>query len=148
MLTIKKLTETFCESEPDLCSRMNNLSGWKRNLKKFKLDQEWNPDLCDGWMLRSVRRKGEGSIPSQAWVFLGSFFNFLHSSFHYEDHVHFHIFKIRFTSFSSETFWAGLQTSFSFIFAGWKKSYRHSFSSLGHQWWKLWCGCDSLWWKW
>ena len=48
---------------------MNNLSGWKKNLKKFKLDQESNPDLCDDWMLRSIHRKGEGSIPGQARVF-------------------------------------------------------------------------------
>ena len=122
MLTIKKLTETFCESEPDLWSRMNNLSGWKRNLKKFTLDQESNPVLFYGWMLRSIRRKGEGSIPSQAWFFLGSFFNFLGCSFHCKYHGHFHIFKIWFISSNSETFQAGLhtenksETPFSFLF--------------------------------
>ena len=123
MLTIKKLTETFCESEPDLCSRMNDLSGWKRNLKKFKLDQESNPDLCDGWMLCSIHGKGEGSIPGQAWLFSGSFFNFLGCSFHCEDHVHFHIFRIIMIHvIQFETFQAGLRTEnksetpFSFLF--------------------------------
>ena len=68
--------------------------------------------------------------PSQRWgldsrsspSFLGSFFNCLGCSFHCKDHVHFHIFKTWFISFSWETFQTGLRTEnksetlFSFLF--------------------------------
>ena len=147
MLTIKKLTGTFCQSEPDICSRMNNLSGWKRNLKKFKLDQESNPVLCDGWMLRSIHHKGEGLIPGQTWLFLGSFFLLRlfiplrrSCSLSYFQNM---IYFIQFRNILGRTAYF-----FFFYFCWMKTSYKHSFSSLGHKWWKLWCGCDSLWWKW
>jgi len=42
------------ESEHDLRSRMNNLALKKKEKKKFSLDWESNPDLCDERMQRSI----------------------------------------------------------------------------------------------
>ena len=38
-----------------------------------------------------IAKLGKSSIPGQAWNFFRFFFNRLGCSFHYEDHVHFHI---------------------------------------------------------
>ena len=38
----------------DPCSWISNLSSWKRTLKKFRVDRNSNPDLCDDWTQYSI----------------------------------------------------------------------------------------------